>query len=191
MHEALTWATPSRAIHGDVATDDAAERPTSGVDLPAAPRRITLPQLREATAREAERRTSLEEQLRTRGIAHEEIERFLSQQYGGPYGGWSCDLSMTPVDPAALAAAPRELCVHHRVLPIARTEQVLAVVVSGTDNVAAIEALRAAVGLDVMWGVASEVLIDAALRACSSDVSSPVARRRAPRRRATERCPAR
>ena len=99
------------------------------------------------------------------GVSREEAERFLSTEYGGPYGGWSCDLSTTPVDPAALAAAPRELCVRYRVLPIARTETALVVVVSGSDDVAAIEALRAVVGLDVMWGVASGVLIDAALRA--------------------------
>lgn len=124
-----------------------------------------LAQLVSPEAVEAARGLPPLEALVKLGVSREKAERFLSQKYGGPYGGWSCDLSMTPVDPAALAAAPRELCVRHRVLPIARTGEALVVVVSGSDDVAAIEALRAAVGRDVMWGVASAERIDAALRA--------------------------
>ena len=151
-----------------MAKDDPPQKPRSAASdaaPPGAPRRITLAQLDEAAAREARRRPTLDEQLLAFGIAREEVERFLHQRYGGPYGGWSCDLSMTPVDPAALAAAPRELCARHRVLPIARAERALIAVVSDSGDGAAIEALRAAVGVDVMWGVASAELIDAALRA--------------------------
>lgn len=78
------------------------------------------------------------------------------QLYGGPDGGWTCEVSDVRIDFEALAAIPWALCVQHRVLPIAVSEEEVILVMVDVCDTAALDAVRAVTRRRVVYGRVSE-----------------------------------
>jgi type IV pilus assembly protein PilB len=123
-------------------------------------RKVTPEQLQKARDQQRTNGGDLGKILQEMGVVD---DRALLEARAALAGLKFVDLSSFNIDPSAINVVPAQICVRHKVVPIAKTDRVLTVATPTGNDLMAVDDLRRASGLQVQLVMATEEAVDEAI----------------------------